>query len=502
MKGVIVYMRKAGILLPVTALPSKYGIGCFSKEAYDFIDRLCEAGQSYWQVLPLGHTSYGDSPYQSFSSFAGNPYMISLEELTDEGILSEKECENADFGKIKDCIDYEKIYYSRYPLLKKAYERSDIQSDSNYRRFEDENSDWLEDYALFMSIKEHFNQKPLDAWEEDIRKKSPEAVAEYKEKLFSEIGFWKFVQYKFFYQYGKLKEYAKKNGIGIIGDIPIYTAADSADVWANPKLFQLDEDLRPEYVAGCPPDGFSAEGQLWGNPLYKWEEHKSDDFKWWKKRLKHSFDMYDVLRIDHFRGFDEYYSIKYGSKNAVKGEWKKGPGIELFNAVEGSIGKKEVIAEDLGYITDSVRKLVTDTGYCGMKVLEFAFDSRDTGAANDYLPHNYINNCVVYTGTHDNQTLVSWFDTISPEEKITVRNYLCDYYTPDEKIYMPIICLAMQSPANLCVIPMQDWLGLDDKARINIPSTIGKNWCWRLKDNEFSKDIANEIKRITKRYSR
>lgn len=495
-------MRKAGILLPVTALPSKYGIGCFSKAAYDFTDRLAEAGQSYWQVLPLGHTGYGDSPYQSFSSFAGNPYMVSLEELTDEGLLSKEECESVDFGNDEEYIDYEKLYNSRYPLLKKAYERSNILSDSGYRQFERENSCWLEDYALFMAVKEHFNQKPFYEWDDDIRRKTPDAVKTYKEMLSSEAGFWKFVQYKFSYQYGKLKEYAKKNGIGIIGDIPIYTAADSADVWANPELFQLDEDGRPEYVAGCPPDGFSAEGQLWGNPLYKWERHKADGFSWWTERLRHSFDMYDILRIDHFRGFDEYYSIKYGSKNAVKGEWKKGPGIELFNEAERKNGKKEVIAEDLGYITDSVRKLVSDTGYCGMKVLEFAFDSRDTGAANDYLPHNYVQDCVVYTGTHDNQTLVSWFEEIAPDEKNAVRDYLCDYYTPDEKMYMPIICLAMQSPAKLCIIPMQDWLGLDDRARINVPSTIGKNWCWRLKQEDFSPNTAKEINRITKRYSR
>ena len=493
-------MRKAGILLPITSLESKYGIGCFSKAAYDFVNKLCLAGQSYWQILPIGHTGFGDSPYQSFSSFAGNPYMISLEALIDDGLLTVDECDSVDFGDNETRIDYEKIYKNRYPLLKKAYER--YSKDDEYNSFETKNAYWLDDYSLFMALKEYFLQKPFYEWEKSIRLREQNAMKEYKQKLFYEIEFWKFVQYKFYSQYYKLKEYANEKGIKIIGDIPIYTAQDSADVWANPKLFQLDENLFPQFVAGCPPDGFSPEGQLWGNPLYKWEKHSLDGYKWWIERLRHSFLMYDVLRIDHFRGFDEYYSIKYGAKNAVCGEWKKGPGLSLFVAMEKALGKKNVIAEDLGFITNSVKKLVKDTGYMGMKVIEFAFDRNDTGDANDYLPHNYIKNCVVYTGTHDNPTISSWFSQISQDEKTIVRNYLYDYYTPDKKMYLPLICLALQSPADLCIIPMQDWLGLGDNARINTPSTLGNNWVWRLRENEFSYEKAKEISTITKRYGR
>ncbi len=493
--------RSAGILLAVSSLPSEYGIGCFDEYAYSFIDRLAESGQTYWQILPLGPTSYGDSPYQSFSAFAGNPYYISLSELVRHGLLTKEECKGVDFGASSDRIDYEKLYLSRYPLLRRAYRKSGIQSDSDFTRFCTENA-WLDDYALFMAVKDKFGGASWSDWDEDIRLRKPQAMKAYRSELADEIGFYKYLQYLFYTQWTKLKSYAKGKGIGIIGDIPIYTALDSADTWANPKLFQLDGDNIPTAAAGCPPDGFAADGQLWGNPLYDWKAHRETGYKWWISRLEHCFRLYDVVRIDHFRGFDEYYSIPCGDKTAKNGHWEKGPGIELFRAVEKSIGKRDVIAEDLGFMTDTVRQLVKDCGFPNMKVLEFAFDSRDTGSRNDYLPHNYTENCVAYTGTHDNQTIASWFETISDKERKTAREYLCDEYTPDDKLLRSFISLIMRSRADVCIIPMQDWLGLKDDARMNTPSTVGENWKWRMTPSQLSGGIFREIRRITELYGR
>ena len=492
--------RSAGILLPISSLASKYGIGCFDKKAYEFVDYLKEAGQSYWQILPLGPTSYGDSPYQSFSTFAGNPYYINLNELVLNGLLTKEECEQVGF-KDNDDIDYGLLYSKRYALLKKAFERSGITIDTDFIRFCDENK-WLDEYALFMALKDYFGGVSWDKWEKNLRLRKDFALNEYRSKLSDEINFYKFLQYMFFAQWNKLKKYANEKGIKIIGDIPIYVAADSADVWAEPKLFQLDKDGKPKAVAGCPPDGFAADGQLWGNPLYDWDYHKETGFEWWISRLSHCFKLYDVVRIDHFRGFDEYYSIPYGDKNAKNGYWEKGPGMELFTAVEKALGKREVIAEDLGFMTDSVRQLVKDSGFPNMKVLEFAFDSRDTGSRNDYLPHNYNENCVAYTGTHDNQTIASWFDTITEAEREMAREYLCDGFTPTEKLNKAFISLIMRSKARLCIIPMQDWLGLDDKSRINVPSTVGKNWRWRLIENQLTEKLKNEILKTTRIFGR
>ena len=493
-------MRKAGILLPITSLPSEYGIGCFSKSAYDFIDWLVDAGQTYWQVLPMGPTSFGDSPYQSPSAFAGNPYFISLEDLINDGELSKSECESADFGDIPDDIDYEKMYNARYSLLKSAF--NNFTPTDEYDTFIEKSHHWLDDYSLFMAIKDYFDGLEWHKWPEDIRLKEADAVLKYKLMLENEIKFWCYAQYKFYSQWEKLKRYANKKGIRIIGDIPIYASMDSADVWSNPTLFQLDEKNVPIAVAGCPPDAFSVTGQLWGNPLYNWKNHKQSGYGWWIKRLGHCFDLFDIVRIDHFRGFDEYYSIPYGMKDATIGEWEKGPGIELFRAMENALGKKDVIAEDLGFITDSVRELLAESGYAGIKVLEFAFDARDTGSSNDYLPHNYPKNCVAYTGTHDNQTLISWFETISEEERKAVRNYLCDKYTPDDELNMPLISLIMMSVAKICIVPIQDYLGYNDDTRINTPSTLGTNWRWRLKKGELSEKLKNEVLQMTKRYGR
>ncbi|MBQ8143990.1 MAG: 4-alpha-glucanotransferase [Butyricicoccus sp.] len=494
--------RAAGILLAISSLPSKYGIGCFSKSAYDFVDWLKDAGQTYWQILPLCPTSYGDSPYQSFSTIAGNPYFISLEALIEEGVLTQEECDSADFGDDLNDIDYEKLYNARYPLLRKAYERSKISENAAYQQFVQENNWWLSDYALFMAIKDRFDGKPWTEWPEDIRLRWGFAMDYYRRELYYDIEFQQYLQFKFFAQWRALKAYANSKGIKIVGDIPIYVAMDSADTWSHPELFQLDERNVPTAVAGCPPDGFSAIGQLWGNPLYRWEYHRETGYAWWLSRLWFCFQLYDVTRIDHFRGFDEYYSIPYGAETAMNGWWTKGPGLELFRTVEQHLGWHEIIAEDLGYVTDSVRQLVRDSGFPGMKVLEFAFDSRDTGSANDYLPHNYIENCVAYTGTHDNETIVSWFDTIMKEEREAARQYLCDQHTPKKYLYKSFIALVMRSTAKSCIIPMQDWLGLDNRARMNKPSTVGINWRWRVSEEALSEELQEEILQVTRRYGR
>ena len=494
--------RGAGILLSITSLPSKYGIGCFSKSAYDFVDWLKAAGQTYWQILPLGPTSYGDSPYQSFSTYAGNPYFIDLEALIEEGVLTREECEKADMGEEEGTIDYKKMYEGRYPLLRKAYERSNISQNPDYIRFMEENGWWLSDYALFMAVKGRFDGAPWTEWAQDIRLRWGYAMDYYRRELYFDIEFQQYLQFTFYKQWQALKDYANRQGVRIIGDIPIYVAMDSADAWAHPELFQLDQDNVPLAVAGCPPDGFSAVGQLWGNPLYRWDYHRQTGYDWWMKRLAHCFSLYDVVRIDHFRGFDEYYSIPYGAKSAIGGHWEKGPGMDLFRRMREVLGEKEVIAEDLGYVTDSVRQLVRDTGFPAMKVLEFAFDSRDSGCANDYLPHNYTENCVAYTGTHDNETIRGWFESIREDERRLARAYICDKYTPRQYLHTSFISLIMASRANLCVIPIQDYMGYDNTCRMNKPSTVGINWKWRLKSGELTEDLQKEIRAITRRYGR
>lgn len=492
-------MRRNGILLPITSLPSKYGIGSFSKEAYDFIDILEEAGQKIWQILPLGPTGYGDSPYQSFSTFAGNPYFIDLEQLIKEGLLTEEECESCDWGNNIEYIDYEKIYLSRFKILKKAYNRSNINNSQKFIDYCERNKWWLDDYALYMAIKDSLGGKSWLEWDENLKSRDEDTLCKYKEILKEDIIFYKYIQYLFSVQWGKLKAYANEKGISIVGDIPIYVALDSADTWSNQKLFQLDEQKNPIAVAGCPPDSFSEDGQLWGNPLYDWQYHKSTDYKWWISRIKYSFDLYDIVRIDHFRGFDEYFSIPYGDKTAVGGTWKKGPGIELFKFLNDELGDVEIIAEDLGFLTDTVKKLLKDTGYPGMKILQFAFDSREE---SDYLPHNYDKNCVVYTGTHDNNTIVGWFDEINEHDKKMCIDYINDNSIDNKFINWDMICLAMRSVADTCVIPVQDLLGLGQSARINTPSTLGDNWKWRMTKGCFSKELIKKLRRLTKIYGR
>lgn len=491
-------MRECGVLLPVASLPSPYGIGSFSKEAYEFIDTLKEAGQHYWQILPLGPTSYGDSPYQSFSAFAGNPYFIDLDRLVEEKLLTQEECGAADFGDDPRDIDYGKIYFNRFPLLKKAYERWLAEG---HTAAEAKEALWEEtaDYCFYMAVKNHFEGKSWEFWDDDIRLREQEAMERYQYELADEVGFYAFLQMKFEEQWEALKSYANEKGIRIIGDIPIYVAFDSADSWSHPEMFQFDEENRPVAVAGCPPDGFSATGQLWGNPLYRWDYHRETGYEWWMRRMEYSFRMYDVVRVDHFRGFDEYYSIPAGSETAIIGTWEKGPGIGIFQKMKERFGKLDIIAEDLGFLTPSVLELVKNTGFPGMKVLEFAFDSREE---SDYLPHNYTTNCVVYTGTHDNNTICGWYDVLNGQDKAFSIEYMGNGRTPAEEIHWDFVRMALSSVARLAVIPIQDYLGLGVEARINEPSTLGKNWRWRMMPAEFTPELAAKCRRLAKIYGR
>lgn len=492
-------MRRNGMLLPIASLPSPYGIGGFSKEAYEFIDLLEETGQKLWQILPLGPTSYGDSPYQSFSTFAGNPYFIDLDTLAEKGWLTKEACEASDYGDNESYIDYGRIYNSRFVLLKQAFLNSDILSDEKFTEFCKANQHWLPDYALYMALKNQNDGKSWIEWEEEIRLRKPEAVEYYKKELEEECNFYEFLQYEFHEQWTKVKEYAHEKGIQIVGDVPTYVAFDSADTWANPELFQLDEKNLPLGVAGCPPDAFSATGQLWGNPLYNWAYHKKTGYDWWLKRIAYCFDLYDIVRIDHFRGFDEYYSIPYGDETAVNGHWEKGPGMDLFNTVKEKLGELDIIAEDLGFLTESVFQLLKDSGYPGMKVLQFAFDPSED---SDYLTYKYQRNCVVYTGTHDNDTTAGWFEKLSDGDREVALRYMNSFYTPKEEQHWDLIALAMRSTADTCIIPVQDFLGLGSEARINMPSTLGDNWKWRMTKGAFSEELKEKIRRMTKLYGR
>ena len=490
-------MRASGILLPVSSIPSAYGIGSFSKEAYEFVDFLEKAGQSYWQILPLGPTGYGDSPYQSFSTFAGNPYYIDFEELIEEGLLTKEQCEECDWGGSEAYVDYEKIYKSRFRVLKEAFDNSRLEDNEDFQAFVAENAFWLSDYSLYMAVKDSYKGKSWSEWDGDIRLRKPEAIEKYAEKLKEEILFYEFQQYLFDTQWRKLKKYANDKGVKIIGDIPIYVALDSADTWANPELFQLDENRRPTGVAGCPPDAFSATAQLWGNPLYKWDYHKETEYAWWIQRISYCYKLYDVVRIDHFRGFDEYYNIPFGDTTAEFGRWEKGPGYDLFKVMKKKIGNKPVIAEDLGFLTPTVNQLLKKSGYPGMKVLQFAFDSREE---SDYLPHNYTANSVVYTGTHDNDTTVGWYQTISRRDRSFARKYL--NIKTGRELEWNFIRAALGSVSDTAVIPMQDYLGLGSEARINVPSTLGTNWKWRMTKGQIPEGLAEKIYDLCKLYGR
>ena len=472
--------RAAGILMPISSLPSDYGIGCFSKSAYEFVDWLKEAGQTYWQILPLGPTSYGDSPYQSFSTFAGNPYFIDLDTLVEEGVLDKKDCEKVNWGKKPDEVDYEKIYKGRYPLLRKAYENSDISKNPDYQKFVAENSWWLSDYALFMALKSHFNNVSWGEWETDIKFRKPEAMSRYEEQLSDDIGYWKFIQFEFYLQWNALKQYANSNGIEIIGDIPIYMGYDSVDVWANQGEFQLDENLTPIKVAGVPPDAFSDAGQKWGNPLYDYDKMEANGFSWWRKRMAASAKLYDVIRIDHFIGIVKYYTIPADMPDARQGEYRQGPGQKLLDAINESIGDKKIIAEDLGVEVPEVAKILKENGYPGMKVLEFAFGG---DRKNPHLPYNYTQNLVCYGGTHDNETLLGFFEDRGDWE----LGYAYDYLDTRDKGRMvdQVFRAAYSSVAVLTVFAVQDILKLGNWARMNLPSSMGNNWKWRMQKGQL-----------------
>ena len=500
-------MRYSGILLPVFSLPSPYGVGCFSKEALKWVDFLADAGQKYWQILPLGPTGYGDSPYQSFSVFAGNPYLIDPGQLYAAGLLTEAEYQESLYPGDSEQIDYQWLYEHRLHLLQCACRRASFADDPDYKHFLEENGEWLTDYGLFIGIKTLQGGKCWNEWPEPLRKRDPDVLAKMAEKCHETIQLYRFIQYVFEKQWLAVKAYANEKGIKIIGDIPIYAAFDSADAWAHPELFQIDEEGHPLAVAGVPPDGFSATGQVWGNPLYDWDYHRLHGFSWWKRRMQKCFSLCDVVRIDHFRGFDEYFSIPEGSKSAADGIWKKGPGIALFDVIGSVAGGKSIIAEDLGYMTDTVRQLVKDTGYPGMKVLQFAFDSRDSSNAADYLPENYPENCVVYTGTHDNDTTAGWMHAILPEELKAAATYIGldpDHEPVSEQAFVrAFIAAAMESRAKLCIIPMQDYLELGSDARTNIPSTHEGNWQWRLGETVLSDhQLISHIREVTERANR
>lgn len=490
-------MRTSGVLMPISSLPSPYGIGTMGKQAKKFVDFLEKAGQKYWQILPICPTSYGDSPYQSFSSFAGNPYFIDLEYLCKDKLLTKKECESFDWGGSEKYIDYGIMYISRYKLLKKAYARFVKNIPDDYAQFCKTEAEWLDEYALFMALKDANDGVAWFEWDEDLKTRKPEAIEAAKKEYADDIEFYKMLQYLFFKQWRQLKAYANSKNIEIIGDVPIYVAGDSADVWANPKQFYLDEELNPIEVAGCPPDAFSADGQLWGNPLFRWDVMKKDGYTWWTKRISAMADLYDIIRIDHFRGFDSYYAIPAEDDTAKNGEWKEGPGMDLFKVLEKKLGKLPIIVEDLGFLTPSVIKLLKDSGFPGMKVVQFAFDSRED---SDYLPHNYPKNCVVYTGTHDNDTVMGWMKTAPKSAVKFAKEYL--NLTKEEGYNWGMMRAAWSSVADMAIVPMQDILGLGSEARINTPSTIGENWKWRATADQIDNSIAKKLRKCMKMYAR
>ena len=483
----------------LSSLPSPYGIGSMGKPARDFIDFLSEAGQTFWQLLPVCPTSYGDSPYQSFSTYAGNPYFLDLEDLEKDGLLKSAEYENVDWESAPDDVNYGVLYEKRYPILRLAAERFCRRPDAEYETFCRENAYWLEDYALFMALKDEHGGKSWQEWEPDLRNCDPIALKAARLEQKAEITFWKVIQYLFFRQWKELRRYANEKGIRIIGDLPIYVSLDSVDVWAHPELFDLDEAKVPVEVSGCPPDGFSADGQLWGNPVFDWEYMAKDDYAWWTARIDYLCKVYDVLRIDHFRGFDSYYAIPYGEETARNGCWRQGPGIDLFRAVERKIGRQHIIAEDLGYMTDSVKKLLEDSGFPGMKVMEFGFDSRDASGC-EYQPHNYGVHCVAYTGTHDNDTILGWLDSVSPEDAAYAKEYL--RLTEEEGYHWGMMRVLWSSVAQLTIVQAQDLLGLGSESRMNTPSTVGKNWRWRALPGSFTGELAAKLRHEMKLYGR
>ena len=483
--------------MPMSSLPSKYGIGTMGKCAYDFVDFLSAAGQKYWQLLPLGPTSYGDSPYASFSTFAGNPYFIDLDLLVKEGLLRRSEIKNIDWGDDPARVDYGKLYNNRFAVLRKSYERAAKELCTELAAFCSENS-WAENYALYMALKNHFEGAPWTAWPDaDIRLRKQAAVEKYTDMLRDDVDFYIFIQYIFFKQWDALHEYAHSKGIEFIGDIPIYVALDSADVWSEPKWFQLDEDNVPKKVSGVPPDAFTEDGQLWGNPLYDWDKMKADGYGWWIRRIDGAKKLFDVIRIDHFRGLESYWAVPYGDTTAKNGEWVHGPGMHFVSVLKNWFHDIKFIAEDLGYLTPEVKALLEGSGFPGMKILQFAFDPH---GESDYIPHRCVENSVCYVGTHDNDTVMGWLGTIGKEDKLFAKKYM--HITDDEGWCWGLIRTGMATPSNLFVTQMQDILELDGSSRMNTPGIASGNWQWRMLPGSINKKLANKLLDLTKTYKR
>ena len=500
-------MRESGILCPIFSLPSRFGIGCLDNEAYKFIDFLHESSQGYWQILPVSPTGFGDSPYQPFSAFAGNPYFISPEELINEGLLTWDECNSFDFGCDEEKVDYGKLYDNRHALLHIAYERfverNGIAS-SEYSDFAKKEAYWLDDFCMFMTIKQSENGAPWTEWDDNLRLRDAKALADFKNLHKDEIEFYRFRQFEFSKQWDKLRKYATDKNIKIIGDIPFYVSLDSSDVWAHPDVFQMDDDYKPSVIAGCPPDAFSSTGQLWGNPIYDWAALKKNKYDWWIKRINRSYELYDVVRVDHFHGFSEYYAIPFGDDTAVNGEMKKGPGLDFFKILEKETGPfitedgYKIIAEDLGTVTKENQKLLEDTQIPGMKILQYAFTSWDS----IYMPYKHYRDCVVYTGTHDNMPTRAWLDCINDGERDYLRRYVNSMNSDYGALVWDIIREAYRSVADLCITPIQDYLVKGNEARINTPGASGENWQWRIRPNFLSHELAQSIKLLTETYGR
>ncbi len=493
-------MRESGILLPIFSLPSPFGIGSLSREAYEFVDFLHKAGQGYWQILPVGPTGFGNSPYQPFSAFAGNPYFISLGDLVDDGLLTWDEVNGGAFGNDPESVDYGALYESRAKVLKKAFARF-VESgkfEKEFAQYRKKEAFWLEDYALYMTLKDVHEGKSWLDWDDEYRLREKAALAKVAKEEKEVVDFYCFEQFVFDYQWRKLHAYAGERNVKIIGDLPLYVSMDSADAWSHPEEFRMDKDLQPEMVTGCPPDAFSPTGQLWGNPAYDWEAQKKDGFGWWTERIRRNYEWYDVIRIDHFHGFCEYYGIPYGEKTAENGKSYKGPGMALFSALEKKLGKLRMIAEDLGNNTPENQKLLEDSGFPGMKVLQYGFTSWDS----IYLNHRHTNNCVVYTGTHDNTPTRAWVEEIGEGERDFTRRYVNSMHTDYGALVWDIIREAYRSVADLCIIPLADYLCRGKEARLNTPGTGEGNWQWRLRPHALSDDLAKSIRNMTETYSR
>lgn len=493
--------RSSGVLMHVTSLPGRFGIGSFGPAAYRFVDFLEETGQTYWQILPLTTTSYGDSPYQSFSAIAGNTHLIDLELLVEEGLLTEADFEGISFGDNPEFVDYAQVFHVRRPLLEKAVtaflQRPDLQAD--FEAFKEEAASWLPDFAAFMAVKEHFGNKALQEWDDAaiIMRQEPQ-MSQLLQVLDQVVTYHTVCQYFFFKQWGNLKGYANAKGIELMGDMPIYISADSVEVWTMPDLFKVDELKRPLYVAGVPADEFSADGQYWGNPIYAWDQHQATGYAWWIARVKESLKLYDWIRIDHFKGFSDFWQIPAGESTAVNGAWESGPGYALFQAIEEALGEVPIIAENLGYIDEKAEKLLSDTQFPGMKIFQFGlFDT--TGESMD-LPHHYTAHSVAYTGTHDNDVVRSWYEELSPEQKIYADTYL--HRSNGELITQAMLRNLYASVSHVAIATMQDILDKPGSSRMNLPNTVGQNWKWRMKEEDLTTDRKEFLKGITETYNR